>query len=263
LNPIGIHVFNPGPMTGAGNTTWLIPGRVPVLIDAGTGDSRHLEALAAALGDSRLCLVLVTHAHVDHVSGAPAIRRRMPHVRFAKMHWAQRDTRYDVTWEPLIDGSIVEAGDGTLRVVHTPGHAPDHLCFWDESTRTLLCGDLVVKGRTVVIPANAGGDLEAYLASLERVLALNPARMLPAHGPVIESPAALLREYLAHRREREQQVLVALGAGDETVDDIVSRVYAGLDQVLRPMARDSVTAHLRKLERAGVVRRNDDRWSIV
>ena len=242
--------------------TWLLPGRTPALIDAGAGDSRHIDALDGALGGERLAMVLVTHNHSDHASGAPAIRQRMPHVRFAKMPWPEKDPRYPVEWEPLADGDEVEAGDTTLQVVHTPGHAPDHVCFWHEPTRTLLSGDLAVQGTTIVIPASAQGDLAAYLASLERVLALDPARLLPAHGPVITNPAPLLRAYLVHRREREEQILDALRSGIDTVDAMVSTIYACLNDALVPSARDSVRAHLIKLEREGRARRANDEWHI-
>jgi hydroxyacylglutathione hydrolase len=260
LNPIAVRAHNPGPMTGRGNTTWLIPGRVPALIDAGTGDPRHLDDLHKALGRAALACVLVTHAHVDHASGAPAIHERMAGVRFLKMPWPARDSRYPVAWHPIGDGDLIQAGDGTLTAIHTPGHAPDHLCFWHEPTRTLFCGDLAVRGTTVVIPASSGGDLGEYIASLERVLALAPARLLPAHGPVIHHPETLLRHYLAHRREREEQVLAALAGGDTSADAVVSRIYTALAPALRPMARDSVTAHLVKLEREGRVRRDGENW---
>jgi glyoxylase-like metal-dependent hydrolase (beta-lactamase superfamily II) len=249
-------------MTGRGNMTWLIPGRVPVLVDAGTGDPRHLDDLEAALGGATLVRVLVTHAHVDHASGAPMLHARMPGLRFAKMPWPGRDQRYAVEWERLADGDIVEAGDSTLTAIHTPGHAPDHLCFWHEPTRTLFCGDLAVRGTTVVIPPSAGGDLTEYLASIERVLTLAPARLLPAHGPVIDHPEKLLRYYLAHRRERDEQVLAALSAGDTSPDAIVSRVYTDLSDALVPMARESVTAHLLKLEREGRVGREGEQWKV-
>lgn len=262
MNPIPVHAFNPGPMTGAGNTTWLVPGPIPVLIDAGTGDARHLAALEAALGGRALAKVLVTHGHGDHASGAPAIRDRMPHTRFFKMPWPGRDEKWPVPWEPLADGDAIDAGDSSIGAVHTPGHAPDHLCFWHEPTRTVFCGDLAVKGTTVVIPATSGGDLGAYLRSLERVLALEPARLLPAHGPVIDDPVALLRSYLDHRHEREQQVLDALRAGDDTAAAITSRLYTGLRDALVPMARESVTSHLLKLERDGRVRRHGDAWAV-
>jgi glyoxylase-like metal-dependent hydrolase (beta-lactamase superfamily II) len=263
VNPVPIHAFNPGPMTGPGNTTWLIPGRVPTLIDAGTGDPRHLDALEAALAGSRLAQVLVTHSHVDHASGAAAIAQRMPHVRFLKMPWPEHDVSWRVRWEALSDGDDVPAGDAVVSAVHTPGHSPDHLCFWNQESRLLFCGDLAWKGSTVVIPPSHGGDVSAYLASLERVLALAPARMLPAHGPVIDRPAELLREYIEHRHVREQQVLNAIRVGVSNVDEIVSRIYPTLTAPLVPMARESVLAHLIKLERDGKVSREHDRWRLA
>ena len=263
MNPVPIHAFNPGPITGDGNWTWLIGGRVPTLIDAGAGEARHLAAVEQALGGSTLAQVLVTHAHVDHASGAPAIAERFGDVRFRKLPWPERDATWPVPWLPLADGDIVEAGDTTLMAVHTPGHAPDHLCFWHEDSRTLFCGDLAAKGTTIFIPARLQGDLTDYLASLERVLALAPARLLPAHGPVIEDPQPLLRNYIEHRREREAQVIAALRAGDATADQIVSRVYQGLKDSLVPLAIESVTSHLIKLEREGRARRDDDRWNII
>ncbi len=250
-------------MTGEGNTTWLIAGRVPVLIDAGTGDPRHLDDLGAALGDATLARVLVTHAHPDHASGAPAIAARMPQARFAKMPWPERDGRYAVPWEPIADGDAIHAGDGQLTAVHTPGHAPDHLCFWHDASRTVFCGDLAVEGSTVVIPATSGGDLASYMTSLERVLALRPSRLLPGHGPIIEEPDRLLRRYLAHRREREEQILAALRTGDGTVDAIVARVYTSLSPELVGMAGESVMAHLIKLQREGRVAPSTDGWNII
>jgi glyoxylase-like metal-dependent hydrolase (beta-lactamase superfamily II) len=263
FDPIPIHAHNPGPYTGRGNTTWLIRGRVPVLIDAGTGDPRHLDELERALDGERLERVLVTHAHSDHVGGAAVLAQRMPHVRFAKFPWPERDARHPVTWERIADNERVVAGDTELVAIHTPGHSPDHLCFWHEPSRSLFCGDLAASGTTVVIPASSGGDLAAYMASLERALAMRAKRLLPAHGPVVDDPDTLLQHYLAHRREREQQVLAALGAGDTQPDAIVSRLYVRLTPALASMARDSVTAHLLKLEREGRVRRVNEGWSII
>lgn len=262
MNPVPAHAFNPGPMTGTGNTTWLIPGRVPTLIDAGTGDARHLDALQAALAGARLAQVLVTHAHVDHASGAAAIAERMPHVRFLKMPWPEQDAKWHVRWEPLADGDVIAAGDGLLGVIHTPGHSPDHLCFWDQDTRFLFCGDLAWKGSTVVIAPSHGGDVAAYLASLETVISLKPARMWPAHGRVIDDPIALLREYIAHRAMREEQVLEALRVGLTDPADIVARIYSTVASALVPVARESVLAHLIKLEREGRARSSNDRWEL-
>jgi glyoxylase-like metal-dependent hydrolase (beta-lactamase superfamily II) len=263
MNPVAIHAFNPGPVTGAGNWTWLIPGRLPTLIDAGTGDPRHLDALRRTLDGASLAQVLVTHAHGDHASGAPVIAQQMPGTRFLKMPWPERDARWPVAWNALRDGEEIPAGDTTLVAIHTPGHAPDHLCFWHEESRTIFGGDLAVHGSTVWIPTNIGGDMAEYLASLERVLRLAPARMLPAHGPVIENPGTLLREYLAHRRERETQVIDALRTGASSPDAIVERLYVGVKERLIPFARESVLAHLRKLEQEGRARCLDDSWHII
>jgi glyoxylase-like metal-dependent hydrolase (beta-lactamase superfamily II) len=250
-------------MTGAGNWTWLIQGRVPTLIDAGIGDPRHIDAVAVALGDTALVHVLVTHGHTDHASGASALATRMPHARFLKMPWPGRDETYRVRWHPLADNDVVPAGDTSLLALHTPGHAPDHICFFHEETRSLFCGDLLQRGGTIWIPGNEQGDVAAYIRSLERVLTLAPARAFPAHGPVIDDPVPLLRSYIAHRREREEQVLDALRQGDSTTEAMTTRIYRGLKGSLLPLARESVTAHLNKLEREGRARREGDAWHII
>lgn len=260
---VPIHAANPGPMTGSGNWTWLLPGRVPTLIDAGTGEAAHLAALDEQLAGAALAQVLVTHAHTDHAAGAPAIAARYPGARFRKMLWPERDAKWPAPYEPLADGDDIPAGDGVLRAIHTPGHSPDHLSFWHEETRTLFCGDLAVKGTTVWIPAHLQGDLAEYLASLEQVLALEPARLMPAHGAVIDDPGTVLRGYIAHRHEREDQILDALRQGDATPEAITARVYKGLREPLLPMAREGVVAHLVKLEREGRVKNDATRWIII
>jgi endoribonuclease LACTB2 len=246
-------------MTGAGNWTYFLPGRHPLLIDAGVGEAAHLQAIAAArpAGPAH---VVVTHAHADHVAGAPAIAGRWADASFSKFPWTDRDERYPVPWRPLADGDVVPAGDDELVVVHTPGHAPDHIALWHAETRTLFSADLVTQGTTVVILASTSGRLVDYLASLERVIALEPARLLPAHGDPIDDPLPLLRKYLAHRAEREAQVVAGLRAGARTIDALVTAIYRGLSAALVPMARESVLAHLIKLEEEGRARRIGDEW---
>jgi glyoxylase-like metal-dependent hydrolase (beta-lactamase superfamily II) len=260
LNPTPIHAANPGPITGAGNWTWLIHGRVPTLIDAGTGEPRHISAVEASLAGATLRQVLVTHAHVDHASGAPALAERFTQASFRKFPWPEADRQWPASWRPLADGDVIEAGDTTLVAIFTPGHSPDHLCFWHEESRTIFGGDLAIRNTTVWIPARLQGDLGAYLRSLARVIALAPARLLPAHGPIIDEPVPLLNHYIAHRLEREEQVLAALRAGDATADAIVARVYRELHASLIPLARESVIAHLLKLEREGRAERIGDKW---
>ena len=248
-----VFAHDPGPWTGRGSNTWLIDGAEPALIDTGSGRSQHLDDLTRALGDDStgdgvlLARVLVTHAHTDHAGGAAAIAGRWPACEFAKFPWPERDTRYPVPWAPLADDDVVMAGATPLWVVHTPGHSPDHVCFFEPRSGTLFGGDLVMNGGTVVIPASHGGSLSQYLCSLQRVLELGPRRILPGHGPAIDQPATLLRGYIAHRLARERQIADALHERSLTVAEIVATVYPGLQPDLTGAAAESVLAHLTKL----------------
>jgi glyoxylase-like metal-dependent hydrolase (beta-lactamase superfamily II) len=262
LNVVTLHAENPGPMTGSGNWTYLVPGVRPVLIDCGIGHHRHLDGVFVH-APSGPASVIATHAHPDHAAGAPALHARAPQARFLKYPWPDRDAALGVPWQALRDGMEIATGDGPLMVVHTPGHSPDHVVLWHAASRTAFTGDLLVQGSTVVIPASRGGVLADYLQSLRRVADLQPARALPAHGPVIDDPLALIDAYVAHRRGREQQVLDALDAGPTDVPSIVARLYDRLDAALVPMAEESVLAHLVMLESDGRVIRDDARWRLA
>jgi glyoxylase-like metal-dependent hydrolase (beta-lactamase superfamily II) len=238
-SPVLFVSANPGPMTLDGTNTWLLDGREPALIDAGIGDPAQVDALAAHLDGRRLARVLLTHAHADHAAGVGALRQRWPAVEICR--WDEEPRAGAVR-----DGDWIAAGDGRLQAVHTPGHAPDHLCFWDPVTRGLFAGDMVIHGTTVMIPAK-GGNLRAYLASLERLAALEPARIFPGHGAIIEHPLEAIRIYQRHRREREDQVRACLAEGVTSVEDIVARLYRGLPGAVLPAARQTIQAHLDKL----------------
>jgi len=264
--PILLTAHNPGPMTGTGNNTYLLARShgSATLIDAGVGEPAHLADLASALGaqHARLEMVLVTHGHHDHAGGAAAIAAAYPHTIFAKRPWPDEDSQYGVAWRSLADGEVLSAGADVLTTVATPGHSPDHLSFWHDATRTMLTGDLVVLGGSVMIHWSRGGDLAQYLASLERVRALGPRRLLPAHGPPIDDPQSLLIGYREHRLQRERQVIDALRAGHTSVQDIAESIYDGLAPALLPAAQENVRAHLEKLKAEGRAADADGRWTL-
>lgn len=248
MPPILLPAGNPSPMTGAGNNTWLLAGREPALIDAGVGLAPHVDAIAAALDGQLLARVLVTHGHADHSSGIDALRSRWPLLEAWK--WPRAG---ESGWRALVDDQPLRAGDTELIVIHTPGHAADHVCFWDSASRALYAGDMLAIGTTVMIPAGRGGNLKHYLASLDRMAALDPRVVYPGHGPVIDRPLDLIREYIAHRAMREQQILACLRDDVRDVDAIVSRIYGELVDPVRRAARETVAAHLEKLREDGTI----------
>ena len=237
MAPILLRAGNPSEWTGqTGTNTWLIPGTEPALVDAGVGRAEHLDALVQALAGAALRRVFITHSHTDHASGLPALKGRWPSLEVV---FGARD------------GARFPAGDATLRVVRTPGHSPDHLCFFDEDAGDLYCGDLLRAGGTVVIPARHGGDLRDYLASLRRIRALAPKRLFPGHGRIITDAVALIDEYIAHRDERDRQILAAISRGADSVPAIALVVYPSLSPELQDAAEDTIRAHIMKLRAEG------------
>lgn len=242
---------------------YLLHGEVPTLVDAPSSAPAYLDGLADALtaaGDGPLAQVIVTHAHPDHIDGAAAVHARWPQAIFRKRPPVPEGD--GIAWQSIDKDPMIAAGDSQLWVLHTPGHAPDHSCLFDVHSGTLFGGDLAINGSSVAIPADHGGDLRQYLASLRAVLDLQPRVIVPSHGDPILQPGALLRGYISHRLTREQQVLECLAAGLTTADAIVERLYAAIADALKPAARQNVLAHLRKLEEDGRVTTAGDHWHL-
>lgn len=252
--------------TGGEVHAFVVHGAVPTLIDAPSAEPTFVAQVEAAIeqaGDGPLQQLLATHAHPDHVAGAAAIRARWPEARLAKRPWPARDTLSGVEWQPIDGEPMIAAGDVRLWAVATPGHAPDHLAFFEVASGVMFSGDLVINGGSVTIPASAGGSLRDYLQSLRKVFDLSPRRLLPSHGPEAGQPGPLLRGYLAHRQQRERQVLELLAAGIGDPDAIVERLYAAVAPALRTAARENVIAHLDKLAQDGRAATTGGQWALV
>jgi endoribonuclease LACTB2 len=261
---------NPSLFTGPGTNTYLVgTGRERILLDTGQGVPAYLPVLASALERAGCGIqeIVLTHGHPDHIGGARDVIGRYGPLRVSKRPHARFDAAHPVEITPIDDGDVMRAEGATLRAIHTPGHAEDHLCFMLEEERAIFSGDNVLGVGTTVIPAE-GGDLLDYMHSLERLLGEAPTAIYPAHGPVIRDGRAKLREYIDHRNQREQEIVAALRAGLTAIPEIVARVYAAYPAALHLPARSSVCSHLLKLEREGRVRRTgeaplDAHWTLV
>jgi ribonuclease/clavin/mitogillin len=247
---------NPGIFTGPGTNTYLVgTGRRRILLDTGSGAEAYPDVLARALdraGCDGIQEIVLTHGHPDHVGGVAQVQARFGPLRVSKLPGG--DDPPGLAVHALAEGSVVRTDGATLRGVHTPGHATDHLCFVLEEEQALFSGDNVLGVGTTVIPSH-GGDLLEYMRSLGRMLALAPRRIYPAHGPVVDDGCAKIRQYIEHRDAREAQILAALALGDAEIAMIVKRVYTDVPEVLHAAAAHSVAAHLGKLEREGRARR--------
>jgi glyoxylase-like metal-dependent hydrolase (beta-lactamase superfamily II) len=250
---------NPSPMTLEGTNTYLlgVPGSGEVVIvDPGPDLLDHRRAVEDTAGrlDAAPAAVVVTHHHVDHAQAAGwAEGWGVPLYAFTPSMIPAGPA------EPLRDGDVLRRAEVTIEAVHTPGHCSDHICLRIIETDVVLTGDHML-GRGTTVVAWPDGDMAAYLASLRRVGELGASALYPGHGPVLEDPVRAVEEYLAHRLEREQQVLSALRAGDRSPAEVVTRVYADVDPVLHPAAERSVRAHLAKLVAEGAATGEGDQY---
>lgn len=251
---------NPSPLTGTGTNTWLVGATDLAVIDPGPDDSAHLAAILQAVGPGqRISHVLVTHAHLDH----SALARRLSHATGAAIHAfgvategrSALMTRLAPSLPPhgegldrdftpdhrLIDGQPVVGPDWSLSVLHTPGHLGNHICL--ALGDTLFSGDHVMGWSTSII-SPPDGDMGAYMASLARLTKSRWRRFLPGHGEAINHPDERVQGLIAHRHQREQQILEALSGGPARIPALTARIYDTIPAHLLPAAQRNVFAHL-------------------
>lgn len=266
---------NPSPFTYTGTQTYIVgdgkAGGEVAVIDPGPDLPAHLDALLGALKGERVAAIVCTHTHRDHspASRPLAAATGAPIIGCAPLAYddegPRADASFDFDYAPdrvLADGETLTGEGWTLEAVATPGHTSNHLCFALPESGALFSGDHVMGWSTTVV-SPPDGDMAAYLASLDKLLARDDAVYYPAHGPAVDRPKRLVRGLIGHRRQREGQILRLLGKGVGAIPAMVERMYKGLDPRLFPAAGRSVLAHLIDLEARRLVRRDGEDWRLA
>lgn len=257
---------NAGPMTGPGTNSYLVgEGESWTVIDPGPVNEPHLQALLCAAADAggRIERILVTHTHRDHSPGAVALAAATGAPVWGRVaaHPEWQDPTFAPTCEARHGERLPLGPQTTLRVIHTPGHASNHLCYLLEEEYTLFTGDHVMQGSTVVINP-PDGDMAAYLQALEALLAEDLHWLAPGHGFLVADPPAVLRGLIRHRLGREAKVVAALQAlGPCGIESLLQAVYDDVPATLHPVAQRSLLAHLLKLQAQGTARAESALWS--
>jgi glyoxylase-like metal-dependent hydrolase (beta-lactamase superfamily II) len=246
---------NPSLMTGRGTNTYLIGRDALAVVDPGPDLPEHLDAILAAAGQAPIRAVFVTHRHSDHLPAALPLASRTGATLYG--HPDLPGVR-----QPLEDEATVEIGGFSMRALATPGHTPEHHCYLLQESQTIFCGDLMAGSGTVIV-GGGEGELVDYLASLRRLLALQPTEILPGHGPPIRQPSRKIQEYLDHRQLREKQILTALATADRSIEELRVSIYPDVPSGLTWAAENNLRTHLLKLRAEGRVVEQEDRWRPV
>jgi len=254
---------NSGPLTFKGTNTYLVGERSLAVIDPGPASAEHLAAIMAAANGRPITHIIVTHAHRDHVDGLGALvaatgARTFAHRRSHLTPDAGGDPDAEYVGHTFAadvhvqHGDTVAGDDWQLTALHTPGHAPDHLCFALEDRGVVFSGDHVMAWNTSVI-APPEGRMSDYLRSLEMLLERDDVLLLPGHGGRIEAPKRTVKAYLLHRKWREQAILDAVRKGTNTPHALLPLIYRDLDPAVARAAMLSLRAHLDHLAERGLI----------
>lgn len=253
-------------MTGPGTNTYLVGNAELAVIDPGPALAEHIDAILKTASDMRAPIrwILCTHTHLDHSPGANLLRDATDAVVIGQQ--AQFAKGQDPSFAPdhhWQHGDFIRTDEFTLRAVHTPGHASNHLCFYLEEEQTLFTGDHIMEGSTVVI-APPDGDMLDYMNSLRDLKLLELKHLAPAHGNRIDNPLQMIEALIWHRTMRENKTLEKMQQlGPCTLATLTPSVYDEVPAFLHGLAQMSLLAHLLKLEKEQRVHQDNDLWRIA
>jgi len=231
------------------NVYAIVAGKT-ALIDAGHTDEEAIGKMLEYirnLAPPRLEYILLTHPHPDHAGGCSKIKEATGAKIVVHSTGTAHLEPYGVKADVIVhDGDALDIGGIMLKVIHTPGHTADSVCFYMQERRILFTGDHILGLGTPVI-SRISGDMAQYIKSLERLLKYPIRLICPGHGPPVREPHRKIKELISHRKEREQQILSSLRYGRKSLTELVAEIYPELDQRLVELAKSQVTAHLKKL----------------
>ena len=254
-----ITAGNGSVFTGPGTNTYLVGDEDVTVIDPGPAMEEHIGTILGA--SKNIKQILVTHTHPDHSPGVRLLKKQLDVPAYGMLTKSSKNQ--DTTFSPeriLQDGEIFDEGDFSLEVVHTPGHASNHLCFILKEEKFIFTGDHIMNGSTVVI-GPPDGNMKQYIESLEKLKNYDIEKIAPGHGEVLDNPYEVADWIINHRLEREKKVFSALkDVSRGTPDSLVEKVYNDVDSSLFPIAKASLLAHLIKLEEDQVITKEGEEY---
>lgn len=253
---------NSGMMTGPGTNTYLIGNEEIAVVDPGPTTPEHIDAIIAAANGKKISRIFVTHTHSDHSPGAQPLAEATGAeiIGWSAPQGFAQDKSFSPGYSPK-HGELFVSEEFTVEIIHTPGHASNHLCFLLREEQLLFTGDHIMEGSTVVIMP-PDGDMADYLDSLTMLKSYPIAQFAPGHGNLVDEPFALVDATVAHRLKREAKIVAAMEkAAQATVKELVKIAYDDTPEYLHKLAEHSLLAHLLKLEKENRAERSEERWS--